>query len=211
MMPGSSVVPLWVLLVPPAAYLMAIAVAHLGRRPIVVTGAWDLTLLATALAAPVVAGPVQQLLPSVIRGPYRPLLGLVGFALAVLTTILATRPRLVVYNATLEQLRPVVAEVATSLDPTARWAGETVALPGRDIQVHLDGRGGMRSVSLVAVGSRTSPESWAEFSRHIRRAIRQVPVRPSAWAGVFAAAAMLLLAAATALALWPRIAALIQG
>jgi len=114
------------------------------------------------------------------------------FILLVVTVQLASRPRLVVYNVSLEQLRPIVARVATALDPLARWAGETVALPGRDVQVHLDGRGGMRSVSLVTLGSRTSPEGWVEFSRRLRRAVRDQRVRPSPWAGLFLVAALAL-------------------
>jgi len=124
-------------------------------------------------------------------------------ALVFAGVLLAARPRLVVYNITPEQLRPLVAEVVTTLDPTARWAGETVALPGRGIQVHLDGRGGMRSVSLVALGGRTSAEGWAEFSRRLRQAIRGLRVRTSPWAVVFGGCGCGLLAAAAVLALLP--------
>jgi len=126
-----------------------------------------------------------------------------GHRVGALMLLLAARPRLVVYNITLEQLRPVVAEIVAALDPTARWAGETVALPGRGIQVHLDGRGGMRSVSVVALGSRTSAEGWGEFSRRLRQAIRGLRVRPSPWAAVFGCGGCGLLAAAAILACLP--------
>lgn len=108
-----------------------------------------------------------------------------------------------VYNITPEQLRPVVAEIVAALDPAARWAGETAALPGRGIQVHLDGRGSMRSVSVVALGGRTSPEGWAEFSRRLRQALRRLRVRRSPWAAAFAGCGCLVLAVAVALVLLP--------
>jgi hypothetical protein len=122
--------------------------------------------------------------------------------LLVALAILVARPRLVVYNVTLEQLRPVVAQVAASLDRQSRWAGETVALPGRGIQVTLDGRTA-RCVSLAAIGGRTSPEGWAEFSRRVRRSVRVLRVRSSPWAVVFAGCGIALVAASLWLALRP--------
>lgn len=181
-------IPIWLALAPPAVYFLAIGVCHLRRRPAAIAGGWDGLVLALAVVAAVVAGPFDLLLPPALDRVVRGGLGLISFVLAALCVHLATRPRLVIYNATLEQVRPIVAEVAAALDPAARWAGETVALPGRDVQVHLDGRSGMRSVSLVAIGSRTGSEGWAEFSRRTRRAVRQLRVRPSPWAPLFLAA-----------------------
>jgi hypothetical protein len=197
----AATAPLWPALVPPGLYLLVIAGRHLRRRPAAVTGAWDLGLLAAALSPLVLIGPLELLQPAGVRGPWRMLLPLVLIALAVALALLAARPRLVVYNVSLDQIRPVVAHVASGLDPTARWAGETVALPGRDVQVHLDARGSMRSVSLVAVGTRTSPEGWAEFTRRVRASVRRVPVRPTLWAAVFGAVGLAFVAAAAWLAL----------
>lgn len=199
-MSGTAAMPLWPALVPPGLYLLAVAARHLRRRPTAVAGGWDLGLLAAALAPLLLVGPLELLQPPGIRGPWRMLLPLVLTALIVALALLAARPRVVVYNVSLEQLRPVVAQVAAALDPGARWAGETVALPGRDVQVHLDGRGGMRSVSLVAAGTRTSPEGWAEFTRLVRSAIGRVRVRRSPWAALFIAIACGFLVAAAALA-----------
>ena len=200
-MPGlAAMPPLWPALVPPGLYLLAIAARHVRRRPTVVGGAWELGLLAAALGPLVLVGPLELLQPAGVRGLWRMLLPLVLVALVACLAVLASRPRLVVSNITLEQLRPVVAQVAIGLDPAARWAGETVALPGRDVQVHLDGRGGMRSVSLVAVGTRTSPEGWAEFTRRVRAAVRRLRVRPSLWAATFAGLGAAFLAAAAWLA-----------
>jgi hypothetical protein len=193
MIAGSGGVPTWLALLPPAAYLLAVACAHLRRRPSTVAGGWDALALSAAIAATVVLGPLELILPAAIGGVWRLVFGTLCFALVAVGVQLATRPRLVIYNASLEQVRPVVAEVAAALDPAARWAGETVALPGRDVQVHLDGRGGLRSVSLVTLGSRTSPEGWAEFSRRVRRAVRSLRVRSSPWAGLFIAVAVALL------------------
>jgi hypothetical protein len=192
--------PLWIALVPLAAYLLALALVHVRRRPLVLPGSWDLVLLVGSVAGLAVGGPLAAFVPPAVEGLWRWLLPAGVLMLLTAAATLAARPRLVVYNMTVEQLRPVVAEVAAALDPEARWAGETVALPGRDLQVHLE-TGGMRSVSLVAVGSRTSPEAWTEFGRRVRRALATVLVRPSPWAWLFAGVAAVVLAVAGWLAL----------
>lgn len=193
-----AVVPAWAALLPVGLYLLGIAALHVRRRPSVVAGAWDLGCLGASVAVLAIAGPLDMLLPVTATGPWRLVLPAVGFAVVLAGGLLASRPRLVVYNITLDQVRPLVAEIATSLDPSSRWAGETVALPGRGMQVHLDCRGGMRTVSLVGMGSRTDPESWTEFGRRLRQAVGGLRVRRSPWAWLFAG----LAAAVVALVVW---------
>jgi len=188
---------LWFALMPVAIYLFGIATLHVLRRPVAVSGGWDLTFLAAAVVCLCLGGPLALLQPAGASGAWRWAVPLVSWVLLVHGGILATRPRLVVYNISLEQLRPVVAAVAMDLDPSARWAGETVALPERGVQVHLDARGGMRTASLVAVGRRTSPEGWAEFSRRVRGEITRLRVRSSPWAVLFAGAGAAVLGIAT--------------
>ncbi|MEY3203883.1 MAG: hypothetical protein RLZZ21_214 [Planctomycetota bacterium] len=199
-MPFESSIPLWVVLLTPGLYLLGVGLLHLRRRPVAIAGGLDVMLLAAAVAGPMIAGPLDLLQPAGTSWPWRLVVPLVCFAFLTAVVVLATRPRLVVYNVSLDQLRPVVAEIASRLDPEARWAGETVALPGRGVQVHLDGRGGMRSMSLVAIGARNSPEGWADVTRRVRHAVRRVRVRRSPWAAVFIGCGCLLLAASAWLA-----------
>ena len=199
-MPFESTIPLWAVLLTPGLYLLAIGLVNLRRRPVAISGGWDLGLLAAAVAGPAIAGPLDILQPAGTSWPWRLVISLLCFAFLTAVVLLATRPRLVVYNVSLDQLRPVAAEIASRLDPSARWAGETVALPGRGVQVHLDGRGALRSMSLVAIGAKTSPEGWADVSRRVRHAVRRLRVRPNPWAAMFVAAGGLLVAAAVWLA-----------
>jgi hypothetical protein len=190
-------------IVPLGLYLVGIGCLHLRRRPSLLQGSLDFALLAAGVAGLVLVGPLALLapladgIPSVAGVPVL----LAGFLLLVAVAVLAMRPRLVIYNITLDQLRPVVAEVVAGLDASARWAGETAALPARGIQVHLDGRGSMRSVSVVAVGARTSPEGWTEFSRRLRQAVGRLRVRSSPWGGLFGGLGGIVLVAAISLAL----------
>ncbi len=193
--------PLWMALLPLAVYLLSLGLIHLRRRPVAMTGSWDFTLLAAGLSGLAIVGPLALLQPAAGGSAWTAVALLLSMILLLAVVVLAARPRLVVYNITLEQLRPIIAEIAAALDPSARWAGETAALPSRGIQLHLDGRGSMRSVSVVAVGTRTSAEGWAEFSRRLRQAVAGLRVRPSPWGAVFACCGAAVLAAAAWLAL----------
>lgn len=179
-------IPLWIALLPLAAYLLLLAGLHARRRPVALSGPFDAALLAAAVCGLVLAGPLAILQPAVGTSPWTAVALLVGFVLAVAFGMLAVRPRLVVYNVGIDQLRPVVAELVAGLDASARWAGETAALPTRGLQLHLDDRGPARTVSIIAVGGRASAEAWSEFSRRLRRSIRVIQVRSSPWAAGFA-------------------------
>ncbi len=179
-------IPLWIALLPLAAYLLLLAGLHARRRPVALSGPFDAALLAAAVCGLVLAGPLAILQPAVGTSPWTAVALLVGFVLAVAFGMLAVRPRLVVYNVGIDQLRPVVAELVAGLDASARWAGETAALPTRGLHLHLDDRGPARTVSIIAVGGRASAEAWSEFSRRLRRSIRVIQVRSSPWAAGFA-------------------------
>jgi hypothetical protein len=196
-------VPLWAALVPLGLYIVLVGWLHLRRRPVSLAGPWDNLLLAVAVLGLVVAGPLALLQPAVGTSPWAATMLVLLFALLVAIGILAARPRVVVYNVSIDQLRPVVAELATGIDASARWAGETVALPARGLQLHLDGRGLARSVSIVAVGGRPPAESWAEFSRRLRRAVRRLRVSRSPWGAAFVG----LGGAVIACALWLAVSA----
>jgi hypothetical protein len=196
-------VPLWAALLPVAAYLVAVGCLHLRRRPVALSGHFDVALLTLGIAGMVIAGPLALLQPGAGTSAWTTAVLLLGFAVVVAGAVLAARPRMVIYNVGLDQMRPVVASVAAGLDPTARWAGETAALPARGLQVHLDERGPARTVSVIAAG-RTSAEAWAEFSRRLRRAIRTIRVRPSPWAWAFLTAGFAVALASAWLALTTR-------
>jgi len=193
----------WIALLPLGCYLLVLAWAHLRRQPLAVSGVFDGVMLAAAVSGLAVVGPLALLVPVTGGSPWSwPVLAFL-FALCVAVCVLVSRPRLVVYNITVEQFRPLVAEIVSSLDPKARWAGESAALPDRGFQLHIEGNGPLRTVSVVNVGERSSPEGWGEFTRRLRRGVRGLRVRRSPWGPLFACLGCGLLTAALGLAIGP--------
>jgi hypothetical protein len=174
-------IPLWSALVPLGLYLLLVGWVHLRRRPAVISGAWDAVILALGLGGLALVGPLALVRPAAGGSPWSWPMLLLALCLGVVLAVLVSRPRLVVYNITPEQLRPLVAEVASGLDAAVRWAGDTAALPSRGLQVHIDGDGALRCVSVVAVGGRPSVEGWGEFGRRLRRSVRRFRVRRNLW------------------------------
>lgn len=197
-------IPLWASLVPLAVYLMAIGAAHALRRPVAVSGAWDGLLLGVGVSGLVLVGPVALLAPAVGGSGWNAVLLLLLAGLFAALGMLVSRPRLVIYNITVDQLRPLVAAVVAGLDPSARWAGATAALPARRFEVRIDGHGATRSVTLVSAGDRPGGEGWSEFCLRLRRRLRGLRVRSSGWAPAFFTLGGVLLA----ISLWWAAAAL---
>ncbi len=167
-------VPLAIAFGPLALYLLLIGIINLSRRPHLTTGTRDTIALALAISGLVVIGPVNLFLPqgAVMRfGPLVWPLILVFSGLCVVLYLLVARPRLVVYNITLEQLRPLLEQAVERLDKDARIAGDAVLLPQLAVQFHLDSAPAMRNVSLLATGDQQSHTGWKRLERELHSAL----------------------------------------
>lgn len=183
---------------PVAVYLLLLGAVNLARRPLVVSGARDAAVLALAGSGLVVVGPLELFFPvhaSISYGPavWLFLIGL--YALAVVLVLLFMRPRIVVYNVPVEELRAVVARLAVDLDHEARWAGDALALPNLGVQLHVEQVAGLRNVSLVACGPDQNPQSWRRLEIALAAQLATVEVPRSRRALALLAAGVALCAA----------------
>jgi hypothetical protein len=159
---------------PLGVYLMVLGAINLRRRPLMVTGGRDLAALALALIGLANLGPCALFLPEASyvafgAGVWGMLVVLYG--LGVSMALLSLRPRLVIYNMTADRLRPMLADVAARLDHDARWAGDSLVLPGLDVQLHLDHFLGMKNVSLKSIGSRQNLLGWKKLEKELTTAL----------------------------------------
>ena len=139
---------------PLAVYLLLLGAINLTRRPMLISGGRDLAALALALVGLAVVGPAELFLPedSIVHfGAFVWVMVLALYALWVTMIILMLRPRLVIYNITVDKLRPILADVVEHFDPDARWAGDSLVLPTLGVQLHLDSFGTMKNVSLKSI------------------------------------------------------------
>ena len=173
---------------PLAVYLFLLGLINLSRRPFLTTGARDAAALGVGISGFVVVGPMELFLPGAAAnrfGGYVWLLLLAFYALCLTLWVLLLRPRLVIYNATAEQLRPVLAGVVGELDKEARWAGESLVLPQLGVQLHVEPYGGMRSIQLVAAGPEQSYAGWRRLEMVLAQALREIKTAPNPYGFAF--------------------------
>jgi hypothetical protein len=155
---------------------LLLGLVHLARRPLVTSGARDAAALAVAIAGLVVVGPLELFLieeAAVLYGPYVWGMMLIGYALVALLAILMQRPRIVVYNISLEQLRPRLAEIVLRLDDQARWAGESLTMPQLGIHLHLEYAASLNNVQLVSSGPDQNLAAWQHLEKQLAAALRK--------------------------------------
>jgi len=181
---------------PLAMHLLLLAGLNLSRRPHVTTGARNATSLAFALAGFVIVGPVDMFLPADAVRIYSKMIWpmlICFYSLCLTLYLLMSRPKLVVYNVSREELRPVMDQVVARLDTDARWAGDSVQLPQLDMQLHLEEFRPLRNVSLVSTGDRQSFLGWRRLQHELSDALKQVEVRPNKYGFAFLAVGLVLL------------------
>lgn len=169
-------------LIPLAAYALLLALVNARRRPFVTTGGSDLAALGAAVSGLILVGPIELFRPEAASaefGGYVWLFLLVFYWLWVWLAVLVTRPRLVVYNISAEELRPVIAEAARRVDPQARWAGDSLSMPTLGIALHLETFEIMRNAALVSSGGKQNISGWKKLSAEVRNQLATIRVSPN--------------------------------
>jgi hypothetical protein len=188
--------------VPLALYLIGLAAIHLRSRPTVWSGTLDTSLLGAAVSGLAVAGPMDLFLPesSPLSGLYLWLLMLTLYVLGITLWNLLARPRVVIFNVTLEQLRPVLTELTGKLDEQATLTGDSFLLPQLGLQFHVERYLPLHNVSLIAIGERQSFSGWRRLQTELTAALAGVERASRLPAFGFLAVGIIMLASTLGLA-----------
>jgi len=169
-------------LAPLATYLLVLGVINLSPKPLVTSGGRDVAALAIAMAGLIIVGPMELFLieeAAVSYGGWVWAMMLAAYALLVILIILLMRPRIVVYNITLEQLRPLLADAVARLESDARWAGESLVMPQLGVQLHLESALMLKNVQLVSSGPQQSIHGWRQLETALANALRRTRTAPN--------------------------------
>ncbi len=182
--------------VPLAAYLAVVGWVNCRRRPLLTSGACDITALGIGLLGLVFVGPIELFRPELATTQFLNYIWPLLVALYLLWIALAamvSRPRLVVYNLTPAELRPVLSDAAGTVDGSFRWAGDCLVLPKLGVQLYVDGFALLRNTSLISSGPRQNLQGWHKLAKQLRANLRTVDVQPHPPAMALLALAVLLL------------------
>lgn len=184
--------------IPLAAYLAVLAIVNMRSRPLVTTGANEIAALGLGLLGLVFVGPIELFRPELATVQFLNYIWFVLLAFYLLWIVLAAmiaRPRLVVYNLTPAELRPLLTEAASNVDASCRWAADSLVLPKLGVQLHLDSFPLLRNTSLVSSGSEQNLVGWNKLGKQLRASLRSAKTTPNPPAFVLLLVAISLLVA----------------
>ena len=183
---------------PLCVYLILIGWLNLSKRPFVTSGARDILALSLALSGLVAIGPIELFMPeraAALMGAkiWLPLIMLYMLVASLISMVM--KPRIVVYNVSSDEIRPIVGGVVSELDQDARWAGDSVFMPNMQIQFYLQTHPAMRNVQLVATNGEQNLTSWKNLESSLQQAMNNVSVSVNPRAILFFIAASVMTAA----------------
>lgn len=171
---------------PLAVYLFLVGLLNLRRRAFVTTGARDSAALAIGVIGLMVIGPMKLFFPEGAASRFGLLVWvmlLIFYGLCVSLSVLLMRSRIVIYNISLEHLRPVLTNVAQRMDSKSRWMGDALWLPTEKVHLHVEPVEWLRNIELTAGGNQQSYESWRKLQKELDDALQKMPVEPN-WVGI---------------------------
>ena len=186
--------------VPMAVYLLVLALLNLRQQPFVTTGARDSAALGIGLMGLIAVGPMELFFPeaAAIRfGPYVWVLLIIFYGLCISLVVLLMRPRIVIYNTTIDQLRPIITQIANSMDQKSRWTSDSMVIPSRKVHFHLESVEWLHNVQIIATGNKQSFDGWRELELRLTESVQSTRIRPNV-IGVGLAAIALALVVASA-------------
>jgi hypothetical protein len=161
--------------IPLAMYLVVLGLINLSPRPFLTTGSRDTLALALGLSGMMIAGPMELFLPERAAQTFGPYVWGLMITLYFLTCVLIAlmgKPRLVIYNVSMTELKPLLEQTLKSLDPAATSIDETYAMPQAFVQFHAQPFPALRNVTLSAIGTRQSWQSWRRLEVALGEALK---------------------------------------
>ena len=167
---------------PLSVYFMLLGFLNLMRRPFVTTGARDAAALGIGISGLVMAGPMELFFPEAAASQYGSfvwVLMMSFYGLCVSLIVLLMRSRIVVYNVSMEQLRPILNQIAMEIDKKSRWAGDSLLIPDLQVHLHVEAVDWLRNVQLTSGGVNQSIEGWRKLELELRKSLHAIRVGPN--------------------------------
>ncbi|MCC9603116.1 hypothetical protein LOC67_21410 [Stieleria sp. JC731] len=179
---------------PLIAYLLLLASIRLSGRVLVTTGGRDIAAMGFAICGLVAVGPGELFFPKAAAATFGPWVWVAlssFYALIVTLIALTTRPRLVVYGRTPEQILEPLLAAARELDPDASCDEQLmqVFLPRLKIHLRAAGNKAVDSSTVESFEPIINSAFWETLLGHLRQKAAVTP-RPTPTRG----ATMLLVA-----------------
>jgi hypothetical protein len=185
---------------PLSVYFLLLGIINLRRQPFVTTGSRDIMSLGLGVMGFVIVGPMELFLPdaAAINLHYWAWVMLITlYLLAIVLTVLLMRPRIIIYNVTGDQLRPVLNDIVAGLDPEARWAGDSLVLPQLGMQLHCEWSAMFKNAQLISAGPHQNLAGWKRLESELARGFYKCEGAPNPYGASLMLCGLTLAAFAT--------------
>ncbi len=149
-----------------------------------------------AIVGLAIVGPLPWLIPDHAIQKFGGMVWWMVLGLYLLITILIlllARPQLIVSNARMETIKPLVAEIMSRLDSQCTWAGNNIVLPQLGLELRIDTQLFFRVVTLTNLGQTANIQAWQMLYQELKTAIRTIRVPINPWGPLFIAMSVVLL------------------
>ncbi|TWU17055.1 hypothetical protein Poly21_42640 [Allorhodopirellula heiligendammensis] len=165
---------------PLIVYVLCLSIIRIGGFVWVTTGARDTAAVLVAISGLIVIGPMELFFPNATASllgawVWIPLM-LLYFLFACLVVI-NSRPKLVIYGRTLEEVYPAMVRAARAMDSNAIEHEEQlqIHLPALTTHIRLDPVRGNDCSSVVAFEPTLPLAFWNQLANHLRTELRPTP------------------------------------
>jgi len=167
---------------PLALYLLYMGKINLSPRPVLLNGTWDICALGAGLSGMIFIGPYNLLMPpaAMIRfGAFVWILLAVLYALCLILLSSKLHPRLVIYNMTEQQLRPVLTATMHRLGWDHRWAENVLTVSNHGIQLEMVFFSPLKNITLRRTSALQNRGTWRRLERVLQAELQLVRVEPN--------------------------------
>ncbi len=167
-------------LLPLIAYLLVLGTIRVSGQTVVTTGGRDISALAVAIGGLVAIGPAELFFPNAAATVFGPIvwLALIAFYGLIVTLIaLTSRPKLVVFGRTPDELYEPLLKACRRLDAEAKGDASTlqVHLVSLGVHLRLDGQRGIDYAQVIAFEAGVSLRFWNSLLGHLRHEVSDLP------------------------------------
>lgn len=192
--------PAVVAFVPLIGYLLVLALIRFSGSVRVISGGADIAALSFALSGLIIIGPMELFFPKAtasLLGAWIWLPLILLYVLVACLWMIGSRPRLVVYGRSADEVFPLLVRVCHRIDDRCVHDNDQgqIHLPTVGAHLRLDSTPGHDCVSIVSFEPMLPLAFWNDVQRGLREALKSSPppMPRRGWVALAVAVAMLVL------------------
>ena len=172
--------PLLLALVPLIGYLTVMGLIRVSGSTLITSGARDIAALGLALSGLVAAGPAELFFPMAAATAFGPMVWLIlgtFYALCVTLVAMSSKPKLVVYGRTPDEIYGPLLTVAKQIDPTAVGDEQQmhIRLPTAKLHLIASGHPGLDYAHVTALEQNVPVAFWSQLLSRLRAEVASTP------------------------------------